>query len=184
VRRLSLIDELTGLHNRRGFFMMAEKSMKLAKRIGTPCSLLFIDLDGLKQVNDTLGHEAGDALLVDAALVLKQTFRESDVVARLGGDEFAVFAANCEGSNKAILNRLQSNVEMFNATHQRDYPLSMSVGIEPLQPQSQMSLERLLARADEAMYMSKRAKRCVDFRDCHPSRTWLECVVPPLSCSA
>lgn len=158
VRRLSLTDELTGLYNRRGFFTMAQKAMKLARRIETHGCIFFIDLDGLKQINDTLGHVAGDAMIIDAAGVLKQTFRSSDIVARLGGDEFVVFAAGCKGGNGEMLKRLLNNVEQFNATQQRDYQLSISVGIEPYPRENKLSLQQLLVRADQAMYATKKAK--------------------------
>ena len=86
VRQLSLTDELTGLYNRRGFFLLAEQQLKIARRTQTPCCVLFADLDGLKKINDTIGHELGDRAIVDAAQILKETFRDADIVARLGGD--------------------------------------------------------------------------------------------------
>ncbi len=90
VRQLSLTDELTGLYNRRGFFLLGNQQFKTAQRTQMFCCLLFADLDGLKQINDSLGHEIGDKFLIDTAQLLKQTFRESDIIARLGGDEFVI----------------------------------------------------------------------------------------------
>ena len=91
VRQLSMTDELTGVYNRRGFFLLANQQLKIAKRTQMSCCLLFADLDGLKKINDSLGHEIGDRILAEAAYILKQTFRDSDIVARLGGDEFVIF---------------------------------------------------------------------------------------------
>ncbi|WP_191758414.1 sensor domain-containing diguanylate cyclase [Komarekiella delphini-convector] len=159
VRQLSLTDELTGLHNRRGFFLLAEQQLKLAHRMNVSCWVIFIDLDGLKQINDTLGHDMGDAMIVDAAQVLKQSFRNSDFVARLGGDEFIVFVASSFKDADSIQARLQANIASFNQQQNHSYQLSMSMGIERYAPESNMSIEQLVTRADELMYAHKRLKR-------------------------
>lgn len=121
VRRLSITDELTGLYNRRGFFLLANQQLKHTQRLQTPCCLLFVDLDGLKDINDTLGHEIGDRVLMHAADLLSKTFRDSDIVARLGGDEFVVFIPDCSGDLERISNRLQANVALFNQHRERGY---------------------------------------------------------------
>lgn len=159
VRQLSLTDELTGLLNRRGFFILAEQQLKLARRLNTSCWIVFIDVDGLKTVNDTLGHEIGDALIQSAAQVLKKTFRESDIVARLGGDEFIVFAPNCIGYCENIEMRLQQQIEEFNQNCSFRFQLSMSVGVINFNPNSQTTLEERVSQADELMYTQKRLKR-------------------------
>ncbi|MEH2194611.1 MAG: sensor domain-containing diguanylate cyclase [Nostoc sp.] len=158
-RQLSLTDELTGLRNRRGFFVMAEQQLKIAHRMQLLCWVIFIDLDGLKQVNDTLGHDIGDALIVDAGQLLKQSFRNSDVVARLGGDEFIVFISSYFKDADSIQSCLQENIANFNQQQNRRYKLSMSMGIERYSPGSNMSLEQLIAKSDELMYAHKRLKR-------------------------
>ncbi|MCC5645742.1 sensor domain-containing diguanylate cyclase [Nostoc sp. CHAB 5824] len=158
-RQLSLTDELTGLHNRRGFFLMAEQQLKIAHRLKVLCWVIFIDLDGLKQINDTLGHDIGDTLIVDAARLLKQTFRNSDIVARLGGDEFIVFISSYFKDADSIQACLQANITNFNQQQNRSYKLSMSMGIERYSPGSNMSLEQLIAKSDELMYAHKRLKR-------------------------
>jgi diguanylate cyclase (GGDEF)-like protein len=158
VRLLSFTDELTGLHNRRSFLLLAQQQLKVAHRLNTSVCLLFIDLDGLKQVNDQQGHEMGDRLILDAAHVLKQTFRESDVVARLGGDEFVVFVPGCTKSDEAIA-RLQENVSEFNQTCGSPYRLSMSMGLAVCQVDQSTSLEQMMTEADELMYAHKRSKR-------------------------
>lgn len=158
-RQLSLTDELTGLHNRRGFFLLAEQQLKIAQRMKLLCWVIFIDLDGLKQINDTLGHDIGDALIVDAGRLLKQSFRKSDIVARLGGDEFIVFISSYFKDADSIQTHLQTNIASFNQHQNRSYQISMSMGIQRYSPEINMSLEQLVARSDELMYAQKRLKR-------------------------
>ncbi|MFB2968882.1 diguanylate cyclase domain-containing protein [Aerosakkonema sp. BLCC-F183] len=159
IRRLSLTDDMTGLHNRRGFFLLTEQQLKVARRVNTCCALIFVDLDGLKKINDTLGHDLGSAMIVDAAQLLKSTFREADVVARLGGDEFIILALNCGDSCHKVESRIIAKIDEFNRQEKRPYKLSMSVGILPFDPQTRESLESLVARTDALMYEHKRAKR-------------------------
>ena len=160
LERLALTDELTGLRNRRGFFLLADQALRLARRTQARCLLLFADLDGLKQVNDTQGHAAGDALIVDAAQLLTGVFRESDVVARLGGDEFAVLAFVDDSETSVAVNkRLQSRIDAFNRQAGRAVPLSISFGIEELPDAHEVDLEALISKADHAMYGSKRERR-------------------------
>ncbi len=160
VRRLSMTDELTGLYNRRAFFTLAKQQLAQARDDVMPTSLIFADVDGLKQVNDDLGHDVGDEMLREAAKILRQCFRESDVVARLGGDEFAVLAAAPSGSAREIRERLEQEVGRFNFAHTRVYDLSLSIGIVPCE--SVDTLEQTVARADKAMYTQKRAKKSAD----------------------
>ena len=157
IHRLSLTDELTGLHNRRGFHLLAAQALRQATRLGLDCSVLFLDLDGLKRVNDELGHEAGDAMLVDAATVLRKTFRESDILARLGGDEFCVLAVDSREDDAVDL-RLQRAMETFST--QAPYVLSASIGVvHSAAGDADGTLEHLLAEADARMYERKRVKR-------------------------
>ncbi len=158
-RQLLLTDELTGLYNRRAFLLMATQQLKIAHRMKVFCWVMFIDLDGLKQVNDTLGHDMGDALIIDAGRLLRQSFRNSDIVARLGGDEFIVFISSYFKDADSIQARLQTNIANFNQQQNRSYKLSMSIGIERYSPESNMSLEQLITRSDELMYTQKRLKR-------------------------
>lgn len=159
LQRLALTDELTGLSNRRGFLLRAEQALRHARRTKTRFLLLFVDLDGLKQVNDTLGHKAGDALIVNAGRVLTGVVRESDVVARLGGDEFAVFALVDNSDTSALGQRLQTAIAEFNERAGPAVPLSMSVGIEEFSSDVEISLEALISRADRAMYEKKTERR-------------------------
>jgi PleD family two-component response regulator len=108
IRSLSLVDELTGLYNRRGFLTLASQQLKLAHRLKKRMLLVFADLDGMKRINDTLGHQEGDKALIEIAKILKETFRESDIIARLGGDEFVVLTLEKSvSSDDAITKRLQ-----------------------------------------------------------------------------
>ncbi len=153
---LSLTDDLTGLYNRRGFLALVEQQLKHARRTDERFVLVFADLDGLKQINDRLGHHEGSRALVKSAEILRHTFRSSDIVARLGGDEFTVLALAPSGDNaETIRTRLQEQIRLFNERRELPYELSISVGIVPLDPHSQPSIEDLLRKADAAMYEQK-----------------------------
>ena len=159
MEQLALTDELTGLRNRRGFLVLADQALRMARRTRTRCVLVFIDLDGLKNVNDSRGHAAGDALIADAGKVLSHVFRESDVVGRVGGDEFAVFALLDEHDGAtAVHTRLQAEIDKFNGQAVPSMRVSMSIGIEELHPALDVPLDVLLSRADRAMYEKKRRR--------------------------
>ncbi len=160
LQQMALTDELTGVRNRRGFLLLADQAWRLARRARVRCLLMFIDVDGLKYVNDTQGHRAGDELLVDAARVLTEVFRETDVIGRVGGDEFAILELvdGVEASD-AGSQRLKTRIEEFNRRGGKPFQLAMSFGIEELPPTGEVSLELLLARADSTMYERKHARR-------------------------
>lgn len=156
----ALTDELTGLYNRRGFLPLAGQQLKLSRRMNTDLLLLYLDLDGLKTINDRCGHLEGDQALRDAAGLIRATFRESDIVARLGGDEFAVLAIGIsEARAEFLTQRLHENIEAFNATNNRRYRLSLSVGVSRFDPASATSIDSLLAEADDTLYAHKRSKQ-------------------------
>lgn len=157
LENLSLVDDLTGLYNRRGFMALAEHRVKLAYRNGAIFSVAFVDLDGLKQINDALGHQAGNRALVDAANVLKNCFRESDILARLGGDEFALFIA--EADHKEIILRIQQKLHIANSEPGRPYQLSFSLGIVLGNAEKNLDITALLENADKLMYQQKRNKQ-------------------------
>jgi diguanylate cyclase (GGDEF)-like protein len=160
LKEMAITDELTGLKNRRGFFLLAEQLIKAANRQKTKIWFIFIDVDGMKSVNDKYGHSEGDVSLTATAVILKNTFRESDVVARIGGDEFAAIIAGAgENSGCAILARLRENLDLYNAGVIKPYRLSFSAGIVYCDPaETSCSIEALLKKADELMYESKRGK--------------------------
>jgi len=160
---LSVTDELTELYNRRGFFMMAEQQMKISNRVRKGFLLLFADLDNLKVINDTFGHQEGDKALVDISGILRSTFRESDIVSRIGGDEFAIIPTDLSSvDTDIILSRLQKNIDLVNATKGNRYTLSISVGTSYYDPSSPSSIDELLIEADREMYSMKKRKRSLN----------------------
>ena len=159
LRRLALLDELTGLNNRRGFLLLAEHQMSVARRDKKPLALLFIDLNNLKTINDNFGHKEGDRAISDTAALLKDTFRESDIIARVGGDEFCVLmTADNELDVDTPVGRLNTNVELHNAQGIRPYKLSLSVGRANYDPNAPVPIEDLMRQADALMYQAKLSK--------------------------
>src|SRR6266851_8198983 len=157
---LALMDDLTGLNNRRGFFVLAEHHMKFACRTGKPFLVAFVDLDGMKQINDTFGHQEGNRALVQAANILRDSFRQSDVLARIGGDEFAIFVADASmDSAGTVTHRVQQKLDSCNADPSRRYHLSFSIGVVPGNDSQGCGIEEILARADALMYQQKHSKR-------------------------
>jgi diguanylate cyclase (GGDEF)-like protein/PAS domain S-box-containing protein len=159
LRAMSLRDELTGLLNRRGFLTLAEQQLRLVQRMKKRLILLFIDLDRMKWINDTLGHPEGDLALKNTGIILKKTFRESDLIARVGGDEFVVVTLNSfDESTETILARLEKNLSAFNKANQAQHPLSLSIGAVSSEEEELCTIEALLTRADQRMYDNKKAK--------------------------
>lgn len=162
LRSLSLIDDLTGLYNRRGFSDLGEQYLKLARRTGRSATLIYLDVDRFKTINDTLGHHMGDRALLRIADILRQTFRRSDIIGRLGGDEFAVLAPESSGDPPELLvHRVKGAVREFDSASPEPYRLSVSVGVARFDGDALVRLDDLLAEADAAMYEEKRAKRRV-----------------------
>src|SRR5215210_1549050 len=160
LRRAAAVDPLTHLNNRRGFLPIAEHQLRIAQRTREPVALVFVDVDGLKHVNDTLGHAVGDTLIAEAAVVLRTTFRASDLPARMGGDEFCVLlrGESARSAERAV-ERLGAAVEDVNREPGRAFELSLSVGIARFDPDEPVSVDRLIEQADGLMYASRRAKR-------------------------
>ncbi len=157
----ALTDDLTGLLNRRGFYTLAEQMCRMADRSGRGLSLLFADLDNMKEINDELGHEAGDQALHDMAEILKKTFRKSDIIARMGGDEFAVVITEPSHPDieNIIVKNLIQNITKHNGKGLRMYALSLSTGIANYDPEKPCSVSDLLTRADAAMYINKKHRK-------------------------
>jgi len=159
IRTLSITDQLTGLHNRRGFITFADQQLKLSDRTKRVMLLFFTDLDGMKWINDTFGHEEGDRALMDVAAILKETFRSVDIIARMGGDEFAILAIDSTEANSEIFStRLQERIDAHNQQENRSYCISLSVGCACYNPENSCSLDELIVRADKLMYEHKRIK--------------------------
>ncbi len=155
---LSLTDELTGLSNRRRFFVLAEQCLKVAIRAKRRSWLLYIDMDDLKWINDHRGHKEGDQALITLGDILKKTFRESDIIARIGGDEFAVLLESSDENNEILIARLNENITDHNAKVSKEYKLSVSVGAVQFDPGSPISIDELLSKADALMYAQKRKR--------------------------
>lgn len=155
---LALTDDLTGLQNRRGFLALAGQQLKQAHRSGQQVLLFSCDLNNLKAINDSYGHQEGDQAIVRAAEALKHTFRNSDILARFGGDEFCVMASEASVQHEeSILQRLKENLRRNSAGETR-YALSLSVGLARFDPESPVSLQELMAEADDAMYEQKKSQ--------------------------
>src|SRR2546426_411655 len=137
---LALTDELTGLYNRRGFMAIAERQLKLGRRSGRGMLLFFIDVDRLKQINDSFGHAEGDRVLKHITEALEKTFRDSDVIARMGGDEFVVLAIEAsdfsEGTIRARLCKYFKSI----AGRESRYSISISLGAARFDPRGNASL--------------------------------------------
>jgi diguanylate cyclase (GGDEF)-like protein len=160
LRKLTLTDELTGLYNRRGFSTMAEQQLKFANRESRGLLLLSADLDNLKQINDELGHNEGDSVLIQTATILKESTRESDIIARLGGDEFAILAMEAPDiDTESLSTRIKENIDAINAKADKSYKLSLSMGTVRYDPEQSCSVETLLSAADKLMYGQKRLRR-------------------------
>jgi diguanylate cyclase (GGDEF)-like protein len=157
LRTTSITDELTGLLNRRGFFVIAQRQVDVSKRENRKFSILYMDLNGLKKINDEFGHKEGDQALWDIARILKKTFRASDSIARMGGDEFIVLITEPHISTieKTVAQHLQDNLMIHNQQTEKGYRLAVSMGMVHYDPERPCSLEELLARADELMYEHK-----------------------------
>ncbi len=154
-----ITDDLTGLLNRRGLFTIAEKECYLANRNDFDLSFIFMDVDGLKTINDKFGHKAGDEALMDIAGILCNSFRSSDVIGRIGGDEFTVIVTGVPEANyEAVTKRLQKNIDIHNEKSDRPYKLSVSMGITQYSHEHPCSIEELYTIADKMMYEQKRKK--------------------------
>ncbi|TAN40900.1 MAG: GGDEF domain-containing protein [Nitrospirae bacterium] len=158
-RQLSLMDDLTSLQNRRGFMLLAEQQLKVAKRTKKRMLLLFADLDRMKWINDNFGHHSGDKALIETARILNRIIREADILARFGGDEFAAFIYNSSEVTPEILTRrIEESLDDYNREKARDFRLSLSIGFARFDPESPCSLDELLIQADKNMYTNKEEK--------------------------
>src|SRR5256714_11321616 len=124
LKALLLVDELTGLPNRRAFITLSEQALKMAMRMERDVLMIFIDVDHLKYINDTYGHLAGDRALIDTARVLRESCREADIIARLGGDEFvALLTVDSDQTAELVCDRIKGRVETHNREIDRGYEL-------------------------------------------------------------
>jgi len=157
---ISETDELTQLLNRRGFMAHARHMLGMARRMKKDGLLFFADLDGLKGINDTYGHEEGDNAISVVAVVLKKAFRDMDILARLGGDEFTVFAMNAsQGMIETFERRIAGYVDEYNKDSGKPYKVSVSIGGVPFLHTDNVSIETLMNKADVLLYQQKKEKK-------------------------
>ena len=160
VEQLDLLahqDPLVNLPNRRGFMRELERLIDRARRYKEQGAMLFVDLDGLKMINDTFGHKAGDEALMQVAQLLVGGTRRSDVVARIGGDEFAILLSHTdEVSAHETAGRLVDKIADCDFMHEGDaLPLSVAIGVAAISGDEEA--QAIMARADEEMYRRKAA---------------------------
>ncbi|MEI6388738.1 MAG: diguanylate cyclase [Spirochaetota bacterium] len=159
LRERATFDELSGVYNRAtGLFLLA-REMEKARRQKTGLCLGFIDLDGLKQVNDGYGHDAGDALISEFAALLQSTIRSEDAAFRYGGDEFAVILSCDLARANSVIERLRNLAEQRNSKKDRPWGIAFSCGLTEFDPGRELSMEELIALADEVMYREKQAHK-------------------------
>jgi diguanylate cyclase (GGDEF)-like protein len=157
---LSINDEMTGLYNRRGFLSIAANELNLAHRLKTNGTIFFIDLDGLKLINDTFGHQEGDFAIIESAEILRESFRNIDVIGRLGGDEFVVLAINIPNNFvEDIIQRILINVSRHNLKLKKGYQISMSVGNAYFNSEDNWTIDKIMAEADRILYQQKKDKK-------------------------
>ncbi len=158
--QMATLDELTGISNRRGFMMLAQHSLNLCTRQGIPASLVYLDLDKFKPINDNFGHAEGDRALTVFADLMKSTYRDSDLFARMGGDEFVVLLTNTpQKLAEEIITRFGRSLEKHNQEANRGYNIFFSYGIVEFDPEQHPTIDKLLAEGDALMYRIKNSRR-------------------------
>lgn len=154
-RLLSLTDELTGLNNRRGFYLLAEQQLRLAKRSQVYLSLMFIELNGLVKIQETYGTRFSQDAIVATARLLKRSFRNSDTLGRVSEDEFVVLIQGYDPDFQIIQQRVETNIIQFNQTQQFPFPLTLNIGIQPYDFNQPISLNDLIRLAHLHIYQNK-----------------------------
>ena len=155
--QLATVDELTQLLNRRGFMLLARHSLKFCTREKIPVTLLYMDLDGFKPINDTFGHAEGDRALTVFSDLMKSTFRDSDAVARLGGDEFVVMLTNnLKEASEQTVERFRQALDKVNQKANRGYAIAFSHGVVAFNADKHRTIEALLEDGDALMYQTKK----------------------------
>ena len=158
MRKYASIDDMTGLMNKRSGLNFLENALE--NRSSEPLSVAFIDVDGLKYVNDTYGHEEGDAYIRQIAKVIRGNLGSHDVVFRYGGDEFVLILDNCSREiAEIVLQRIVQKLERLNAQSTKPYAWHISYGIAEYGEITNEDLKSILARADQEMYLQKRQRK-------------------------
>ncbi|HHU36381.1 MAG TPA: GGDEF domain-containing protein [Treponema sp.] len=160
LNNLSITDDLTSLYNRRGFMKLAGNQHRLNIKLKKKSLMIFIDIDGLKKVNDLHGHEEGDWVIMMTGEVLRKAFRDMDIIARLGGDEFTVFIPNSGIEKLSVFKRrMNTQIKTVNKDSEKPFKLSMSIGAVECSFRDEKPIEYYMKRADEKLYKEKRRKK-------------------------
>lgn len=160
LKEMAMTDVLTGVMNRRAGISIIEKSILSSKREKKPLTICFMDVDGLKNVNDTYGHNEGDRLLTDVSKILFSVFRGSDTLCRLGGDEFLAILPGCDLEQTALIReRIRNSLNKANNTGDHPYPLEVSIGFALYPIENEISADEFIKIADSEMYKEKQNKK-------------------------
>lgn len=158
--KMATIDELTKINNRRGFMMLSQHSLNVCMRQKMPATLVFMDLDKFKHINDMFGHAEGDNVLKMFANLISTECRESDLFARLGGDEFVILFINTTTSAaKDTITRLQQSLHEHKQNANNKYDISFSFGMVSFDPEKPKTIEALLEDSDSEMYQHKNTNK-------------------------
>ena len=150
------VDNLTGLYDRDGLNILAEQQINIANCTKKGLFVIYININGMKWINDTIGHKEGEQVLIDAAGIFKETFRSSDIIARIGGDEFVIITIDARRDYAGIVeSRLEENARIHGVMNNKRYRLSMSAGITYYDPENPVSFGELLTQAKNMMYEQK-----------------------------
>lgn len=148
---------MTGFLNRRVGLLLLEKELKITDRTNTPLTLCYIDINNLKMVNDTFGHEEGDYLILTSTRLLKESIRETDILCRLGGDEFFAILRECTiEQTEKIWQKVVEKIENFNSKKLKPYQVSLSHGFVQYNPKEGKTADQLITEADAKMYVEKK----------------------------
>jgi two-component system, cell cycle response regulator len=161
MQSMALYDDLTGVYNRRGFIEIALQQIKLLKRNKKGFIFMLADMDGLKTINDTLGHIVGNEAIKATINIFKKVFRESDIIGRIGGDEFVILINDSiEKYKEELIERINHALSEYNNEHKnKQFNLSMSIGAIYQNCSNPFTLEDLFKKADELMYEQKKIKK-------------------------
>ncbi|MCL2048187.1 MAG: diguanylate cyclase [Defluviitaleaceae bacterium] len=161
IRMLSITDELTGLLNRRGFFQFVYSRVHYLNRVHDVIPVvMFMDMDGLKKINDTYGHNEGDVAISAFANILKEALRKEDIIGRIGGDEFVVFSSvKADSDNKHVEKRIRDKIDEYNKKNLHPYLVSSSIGSVRLESITKECFEEAMLNADNVLYEEKMRKK-------------------------
>lgn len=160
VKNISITDELTGLYNRRGFLTLSYSRLKHFRRSHMTSAVFFIDMDGLKHINDVYGHAHGDKAIAACAKVLRQSLRDEDIIGRMGGDEFTIFAARVDETHvNMITSRFRTAFKKLNEKSTQPYEINASIGAALITDFTEKAFSEILSQADRLLYEEKEEKR-------------------------